>query len=299
MTDEVWMIVLLLLAAVVVGVSYAFQAAARRRCFAIRREGVRVNCLLKQVLQDMQQHRGMANAYLNGDAAFAARLKQKQAEIERGLHGLDAQRSRGLMTPPRWDRIRDDWRALHETVLALTVEDSFQRHSDLIRVILYLMGDVAERSQLGDGCAADTALVRALWTQIPLVAEELGQARGIGAGVAAQGHCSGVARIKLRFLEGRIGEIMDGVSRGLAQAGLPPSQAAPLTQAWTSAQQVFRDFLSVLDTQLINVERPRIDAAHFFSTATQAVDAAFHVFGVASDALEDVTVATARTRRAV
>ncbi|HCA26404.1 MAG TPA: hypothetical protein DEP05_01945 [Betaproteobacteria bacterium] len=293
MTDTVWMIVLLLLA-VVVGFSYAFQSAERRRCFAIRREGVRVNRLIKQVLQDVQQHRGMANAYLNGDAAFAARLQQKQAEIERGLQELDAHRNRGLMTPLRWDRVRGDWRVLHGAVLELTVEDSFQRHSDLIRVILYLMGDVAERSQLGDGCAAAAALIGALWTQIPLAAEELGQARGIGAGVAAQGRCSGVARIKLRFLEERIGEIMDGVSRGLAQAGLPPSQAAPVTQAWTAAQQVVRDFLAVLDTQLINVERPRVDAEHFFGAATQAVDAAFHVFGVASDALESAMDATAR-----
>lgn len=284
--DSLESMIFLALAAVAIGLAFFLNGKNRKNCQSLRIEGIRVNRMVMKLLLDLQQHRGMVNAFLNGDSSFKPRLEKKQTEIENGMAKLDALRDKGLLTAQRWDSIRNVWQALRSEVLALSTGDSFRRHSELIRAVLYSLGDVAERSQIVSTCTADAALVNALWTDIPSVAEGLGQARGLGAGVAAQGRCSSVARIKLRFLEEQISETMGWVSADLVSAGAAQEKTASIGLAWESANKAIHEFLTLLDEKLINVDRPAIDAEHYFNAATKALDAAFSVFNQASDTLE-------------
>ncbi len=288
----------LVLTALALALIYAANRNTRGQCLSLRLTGIRVNRLVKQLLLDLQQHRGMAGAYLGGDKSFAARIEQKRSAIERDLSALDELRGLGLMTLPRLDGIRNDWQAVRKEIAGLTVEASFRRHCELIRGVLYLMGDVAERSQIGGACAADAALVNALWSKLPAAAEGLGQARAVGASVAAQGYCSSVARIKLRFLEERVGETMAWVSRDLARAGLAQTQVEPVSRAWEASHQAVREFLALLDKTLINAERPTIDAEHYFAAATKTLDSVFRVFDQASDVLESAVAGMGAEHRA-
>ena len=286
----------LLLIIAVIGVAYAANKYSWRQCLATRIEGIRVNRLVKQLLVDLQQHRGMVNVFLSGDKSFKTRIEQKQAAIVQDIAALDAAHGRGLMTVKRWESICNDWRTLSREALALPAEVSFKRHSELIRAVLYSMGDVAERSQIAGMCAADTALVDALWSKLPGVAESLGQARGIGSSVAAKNYCSSVARIKLRFLEERVSETMVSVNNELAHADL--SQAASFTQAWKETHAAVQIFLKLLDEKLLSGERPTIDAEHYFGAGTKAMDAVFNAFDQASSALENACAGMAGGVRA-
>jgi methyl-accepting chemotaxis protein len=287
---------LLLLIIAVIGVAYAANKYSWRQCLATRIEGIRVNRLVKQLLVDLQQHRGMVNVFLSGDKSFKTRIEQKQAAIVQDIAALDAAHGRGLMTAKRWESICNDWRALSREALALPAEVSFKRHSELIRAVLYSMGDVAERSQIAGVCAIDTALVDALWSKLPGVAESLGQARGIGSSVAAKNYCSSVARVKLRFLEERVSETMVSVNNELAHADL--SQAASFTQAWKETHAAVQIFLKLLDEKLLSGERPTIDAEHYFGAGTKAMDAVFNAFDQASSALENACAGMAGGVRA-
>lgn len=286
MADYEWTIALAScgLAATLIGLG---AARVRRDCRSLRLEGIRATRMAKRLLVNLQQHRGMAAAYLSGDRSFAARLEQKQAAIEQDMAALDAERALGLMTLPRWDALRQGWNALREGVLGMPLEESFRQHSELIRGVLYLMGDMAERSQIGGTCGADAALVNALWTKLPAAAEGLGQARGVGAGVAAKGHCSGVARIKLRFLAERIGETMERVSGDLQLAARTDARITPVARSWESAHGDVREFLSLLDTALLKADTPAIDAERYFAAATRTLDAVYQVFDQASDVLQN------------
>lgn len=285
-----------LLALAIAGI--AFFSARRSRCesLALRLEGIRVGRLIERLLVDLQQHRGMVNAFLSGDSSFRPKIEQKQAAIGQDIAALDALHGQGLMTESRWEGIRNAWQALRAEATALPAEESFSRHCALIRAVLYAMGDVAERSQIVGVCAADFALVDALWNKLPAVAEGLGQARGMGASVAAKGCCSSVARVKLRFLEEHIGETVGWVDSDLAHADT--TQAATFARAWETTHVAVHEFLTLLDEKLINVECPAIDAGHYFSAGTKAMDAVFQAFDQACDALESTLVgmgADART----
>lgn len=272
------------LAAIATGIVYFTNRRSWKKNLSLRLEGIRVNRLAKQLLLDLQQHRGMVNAFLSGDSSFKPKIEQKQAAIGQDIAALDALHGQGLMTGKRWEGIRSTWQSLHTGCLALPADESFRRHSELIRAVLYSMGDIAERSQIVARCTADFALVDALWSKLPAVAEGLGQARGIGSSVAAKGYCSSVARIKLRFLEEHISETIGLVNSDLAHADI--AQAVPFTRAWKETHAAVHEFLVLLDEKLINTERPAIDAEHYFNAGTKAMDAVFHAFDQASSALE-------------
>ncbi|OGS99750.1 MAG: hypothetical protein A3F73_09225 [Gallionellales bacterium RIFCSPLOWO2_12_FULL_59_22] len=272
------------LVAATAGFAYSVNRKDRQRCLSLRLEGIRINRLIKQLLLDVQQHRAMASAFLNGDKSFGAKLEQKQAGIGHDITALDALHSRILMAEKRWDSVRDNWQSLRKEVLALSAEDSFRRHVEFVRSIVYLMGDVAEHSQVVGSCCADAALARALWNKLPVAAEGLGQARALGAGVAAKGQCSSVVRVRLRFLEGRIRETMKWVSDDLKRAD--PSQAAPMLGLWKATHKTVSDFLALLEETIINAEKPSIDAEHYFGSATKTIDALFSVFDQVSDSME-------------
>ena len=176
----------------------------------------------------------------------------------------------------RWDDILTGWQSLRKQVLTLTPEESFRQHVALVRLIVYLMGDVAERSQIVGQHSIDAALVNTLWSKLPIAAEGLGQARALGAGAAAKGVCNGVTRTRLRFLLGRVGETVKAVSDDLARADA--TQAANMMHAWQSSAQSVNVFLTLLEEKIINTEKPLINAEQYFSAATQTIDTLFAVF---------------------
>jgi len=285
------------LAVVVIGAAYFTNRNSWQKSLALRLEGIRINRLTKQLLLDLQQHRGMVNAFLSGDSSFKQKIGQKQTAIGQDIAALNAFHGQGLMTVKRWEGILGDWQTLHTECLALPAEDSVRRHCELIRAVLYLIGDIAERSQIAGMCAADFALVDTLWSKLPAVAEGLGQARAVGSGVAAKGYCSSVARIKLRFLEERVRETMGLVNNELAHTGL--TQAASFVQTWKETNIAVQEFLALLDEKLIGAGRPTIDAGQYFAAGTKALDAVFLAFDQASTALEStLTEMSAGTRAA-
>lgn len=285
------------LIAIAIGIAYFINRYSLRKCLSLRLEGIRINRLAKQLLLDLQQHRGMVNAFLSGDKSFKPKIEQKQTAIGQDMTALNAFRSQGLMTAKRWDGIVGEWQSLRTECLALPPDESIRRHSELIRAVLYSIGDIAERSQIVDMCAADFTLVNALWNKIPAVAESLGQARAIGASVAPKGRCSGIARTKLRFLEERVREIMELVGNDLAHANL--AQSAALIQTWKEAQAISQEFLLLLNEKLIDAEHPTIDADHYFKECTKVIEAVFNTFDQASNAVEkNLTEITSGTHAA-
>jgi len=276
--------VLLFVLVVAVSCVFVVNGKRMRKYLSLQRDGISASRLVKQLLFDVQQHRAMASALLNGDESFASKLKRKQVDIERGISALNACRNPELIIDERWNDILTGWQSLCKDVLTLTPEDSFRRHVALVRIIVYLMGDVAERSQIVGPRAIDVALVNALWSKLPNAVEGLGQARALGTGVAVKGSCNGVTRTRLRFLLGRVRETVELVSDDLARADA--TQAANMMRAWQSTAQSVNNFLVLLEEKIINAEKPSIDAEHYFSAATQTIDALFAVFDQVTSDIE-------------
>lgn len=216
----------------------------------------------------LQQHRGMSSALLSGDQSFRSRINRKSEEIDRLLPALqELARIETAMPFPCLTSndlalFKLHWQELHEKLAGLSVEQSIAQHSFLIAELLNWLAALAESRV--EPVVGDSALVRNYLSRLPALTECLGQARALGASVAAHHACSAVARVRLMFLIARAEALLSQAAN--AGNGLPDAD-----QAMLAVQQMAR----VVRTQMLLSSGITVSAEEYFQIATRAVDAVF------------------------
>ncbi|WP_421844026.1 nitrate- and nitrite sensing domain-containing protein [Marinobacter algicola] len=249
------------LAVIVVAIKKPWQNPARRA------EGLQLLQGLRQLLEHLQQHRGMSTGYLGGDRSLKPKVDQIRASIRVDLHNLDAS---SLSCHERWASFTDHWSRLEGSALTLPVSDNIKQHNQLIANMLQLIEDIAAQHSLlfmthpGDG-------VSTLWRELLHTTEWLGQARALGTGIAAAGQSTGVERIRLGFLCERI-EALSSIAHadlnGHNQNGL---------RSLKDAGRTVSVLLSVIETEFLSAAAPKLPATAYFDQATKAISAQFAV----------------------
>lgn len=215
-----------------------------------------------------QQHRGMSSALLSGDKAFRARLDRKAQEVEallpalRELARLETEMPFPCLTSNQLSLFKFHWQELREKLEGLSVEQSIAQHSFLIAELLKWLAALGE-SRL-EPAIGDSALVRNYLCRLPALTECLGQARALGASVAARHACSAVARVRLMFLVARAEALLSQAAD--SYSGLPEAERATL-----AVQQMAR----VVRTQMLLSSGITVGAEEYFQIATQAIDSVF------------------------
>ena len=77
--------------------------------------GLEYHSPLLALVKDLQQHRGMASAWLSGDASFKGRLAGKRADIEHDLKivdGVDRRLDSALHTSKKWSALSSACRGI-------------------------------------------------------------------------------------------------------------------------------------------------------------------------------------------
>ena len=214
------------------------------------------------LLTNVQQHRGISAALLNGDQSFAARQIDKRNEIQEIFRNLESL----LMATPELrsdadslSALRREWDGMSSAIGNLLPEQSFSRHTALIRMIIHLLGDMGEHLGLLDGEGTPFAqLANTLLLKLPLLMESIGQARALGSGYAAKGQCGAVGRIRMSFLAQHIGECQHGIRASMTEQ--------------PHAMQRVNALLGVLNERFIDAESVDIAPDVFFRTATEAIE---------------------------
>lgn len=215
------------------------------------------------LLTNVQQHRGLSAALLNGDQTFSARLTAKRNDIQgifRGLEPLLAETPELRSDVGSLSEIQREWSQMSLSIANLSPEQSFSRHTALIRKVIHLLGDMGEHLGLLDGEGSPLAhLSNTLLLRLPLLMESIGQARALGSGYAAKGQCGAVGRIRMNFLEQHIRECQHEIRASM-------TENSPATQRVNA-------LLEVLNERFIRVEEIDIAPDTFFRTATDAIEA--------------------------
>lgn len=274
-----------LLGLVVIALTIGWQRSRRLRAERNSRKlaALRINQHLKDLMSQVQQHRGLVSLFLNGNQDALQRSQAKKLHVEQELARLAGLYDAELMTPSRWQRINDYWQALDKEALQSSADSSFEQHSELIRQILFLIGDVAEHAQLAAISPEQQSRLDTLWSKLPATAEAIGQARAVGAGVAAAGHCSSVSRIKLRYLQQQVKE-------ALSELHLSSTEMHRQADEFEHKAGVF---LTELEQKLLLPSAPATSAESYFQIATEALDAAYAMFERSSGELERKLAAAA------
>jgi signal transduction histidine kinase len=252
-------------------------------------EGVEYNRKIVRFLRDLQQHRGMANAFLRGDRSFGADLQRLEARIEQDASAI-SNISVAVGVGQRWQALDRKWLALKSSYRKMQADESFNAHTALIAETLSLMTFVADVSNLTVDPDIDSFyLMDTVINKLPLTAEYLGRIRGLGAGALVPKRLSDRERARLIILSGLVSstmaEVEDNMSRALeANSGVD----GELKSYFGKASSAVNAALGILDEEVIFASRITIGPAEYFDALTNAIDMSFRFHAAVTSSLERV-----------
>lgn len=254
-------------------------------------QGIGFVDLARNLLEHLPQHRGMANALLNGDKSFQDKASTMQSTIDRDLEllktAIHGNPSLSILNSHQ-SQLETGWRSLKSEFKGLSAAVSFERHTALINQVLYLISDIADETRI-------TAypdeymqpIIQANFMVLPSMVEISGQARGIGAGVAAKGKITTALRIKIKFLHERLNTALLDAHRTI-ETGLNQvkdklnSDLSSLQASRTATQRL----LDTINDHLLKEEAISISATDYFAIGSAAFDNNLRLFDQLTQALK-------------
>jgi len=156
----------------------------------LQAEGLSYLLPLKHLGEHVAQHRGMTNAYLNGDKNFKDKIMAKRQQVNQDyteLLALDKILAKKFGLSDQVTQLEQRWKTLSKESFSMQAKASFTAHSMLIKDILTHMKTVADATNLSTESALDLHYINiSLIDYLPVLVETLGKTRGFGAGRAAE-----------------------------------------------------------------------------------------------------------------
>lgn len=247
----------------------------------------------RKLLEDVQKHRGMVNAYLGGDASFKGQVDQKQSDINGDISAVDQVDKRygeALKSTEKWNKLKTDLRTVMDGSLTSRPEDALHQHNVVIADIISLITHLGDTSNLRLDPKLDSYyLMEAVVTRLPALSENLGQVRAQGSGIAARKKVNRDERSQLIFLAAQIKSSLDAMTGGLAvvfreNPGLRPG----LENLGKENIAAVENFLAMLDKSIIQRDTVEITPADFFNEASNTIDSVFRLYDAESKILDSL-----------
>ena len=252
----------LLCLALLYGMLYLADKRKKHRKMLRRIHGIAALQTGVTLMSTVQQHRGMSSGLLNGNDSFRTGLITKQAEARSILSRMKALIDGSPeLSPDRrtLENVTAGMEAIIGNLQQMTPEQSFSRHTELVRNTIHLIGDMGEHLGLMDNEGTPLAMLsNLLLLRLPLLMESIGQARALGSGYAVKGQVGAVGRIRLSFLESHIRECRENMH-------LPGNNGSAATEKVEA-------LLDLLEREFIQADEVNISPEQFFKAATDAIE---------------------------
>ena len=244
-------------------------------------------------IEDIQQHRGMTSAYLNGNKDFQGRIMQKRGDVEKHLASLaaiDKKLGGSLGTDNRLQAILSQWKTIQNNSLSGEPGDNIKAHNALIADILGLMSRVADTSEITLDPTLDSYyLGDALINRLTNLTENMGQARAVGSGAAAAGKFTPAAYTKLAVLAENIKNHNHDLDKGLAAVfDFNPELKKILGSQVAANNEAIHKMETMLHHDLLDVDAITVSSDIVFDTATQAISKTYGLFDAIAPVLDEL-----------
>lgn len=244
------------------GIIYLAERRKQHRKMLRRLHGINALQTGVTLMTTLQQHRGLSAGLLNGNDSFRTNLVNKQAEARNVLARMKSLIDETPeLAPDRrtLESVTSGMEAIVSDLKSMTPEQSFARHTELVRNTIHLIGDMGEHLGLMDNEGTPLAMLsNLLLLRLPLLMESIGQARALGSGYAAKGQVGAVGRIRLSFLENHIRECRENMH-------IPGSNGKAATEKVEA-------LLALLEREFIQTDEVNISPEQFFKAATDAIE---------------------------
>jgi len=272
---------------------------------AAEQSGLKPGAQALDLLQSIQQHRGLSAAFVGG-GQLASERSAKEAEVNRLLLGMSSMLAEGDGQDRKmFARIRDEWTALARDVStrSLATVESYERHTALCEFTLLFIEQLADQSGLSLDPDADSYyLMRAVYFDLPRVAEDLGQMRARGAGFLATRKIDIEGRAIMYGLLSKARHASASMQRtvGKAYAANPVLKQkldGPVAAATAAAAEV----TELARTRIVMADALDYAAPDYIAATTRAIDQQFgagdSAFALLSAHIEQRLKEQAETRK--
>jgi len=248
-----------------------------------------VKALMPFMLQ-VQQHRGLVNGYLNGNLEAGSAIEAKQQEIASLIEQIDGDFRKEEMPESyeKWNSVKTAWNDILRSYETLTAPDSFARHSDLVQQVEELIIHGADETGLTLDSEIQSYYTMKLITQeLPALIEGTAVIRGRGNGVLAAGTLTDDIKLELLLEAAQSDKALINLMQSLSRiAELNRSEDGELLQKGEQAAGNIRNYLGVLDQEIIHKQAMSMNPDAFFAQGTDAIASASEVFQLAVTLLE-------------
>ncbi len=280
----------------VISVFLLLAGIAVKHQWVIQLQGVRHATHVKNLLRDVQQHRGMMGIFLKGDTSYEVKITALRDDISQHFNALAQGLSKNHeQAKKQLDQVETEWRLIQSQCFNYSAAESFKRHCQLIKSILSLLNNLAEHTQLYKRHSYDPEYVKIIWYLLPQAAEALGKARAIGSGIAASGRPTAVDKVNVALLSHKITSAFLNVQQGLNNIS---EKDATLTSYFVQLDQQLKGFVGNMRSEFLTDRPPTVTAGAFFDQATDKLTALFNAYEYSEEIVKTTLDASLlRTRK--
>ncbi len=259
----------------------------------LERQGLQYMSTLRPLFEHMAQTRGMTNAYLHGNTGLKNKIESKQALVTSDLRLLlevDAELGGILKTGDKANTIQREWANVINNAFNLEPKQTFVAHTKVIEKVLALKTRVYETSKLLTYSGLDgNFIANVLSVRIPLLAENMGRARGMGSGIAAAGQASLENNLKLSSFVQNIESNNAAMLHGLGVA-FDENKAIreQLSSAREAATNATRKFTEMTRGEILQANNISLDSSVYFALGSEAIEANLKLYDLALPAMDGI-----------
>jgi methyl-accepting chemotaxis protein len=249
--------------------------------------GARSAKTVLEVVRVMQQHRGLSNGVLSGNAGLVAQRDAKKVEVLAAIDsmvGVTPRASAALVAESNGIARAFAELATAVDARAIPVGQSFTRHTELIARLLAHLGDWLDHHRLTfEEDPVNHFLVTVTYAHLPALTEAMGQARAHGTAMLTTRTPTQRDRLFASALYDRAADRLAAARAGLTKAaqvepGLRERLQAPLDRVEGETRRV----VELARRELVDAQELAFDAAEYFALTTRAIDAQFQLLDQAA-----------------
>ncbi|MEX2494064.1 MAG: response regulator [Nitrospirales bacterium] len=258
-----------------------------------------------KMVADLQTHRGMTEAWLSGEPAFGDKAGTLESVIQVNfqiIDDLDREFGAQLDTTQLWMEAQRQWEQFLTDRAGLSRQETFERHTALIELLLELIAYVGDRSNLILDPSLDSYyLMDAVVIRLPQWAEAIGQIRGLGAGIMARGILTDEERIQLRYFKKKVEITQNTTLRNFAVTFQEnPAFRKALDLSLQESLRASATVMQTMDNTVLSGEKLSTAVTDYWDTCTHALHTILRLEALVAPVLEGALktrLAAAKNRR--
>jgi len=253
----------------------------KRRNVKTMRNGFKLMVDIQQLIELMQQHRGVSNAFNSGNQNLKRKLVGLENQIDAIINGSNKAEFNKF---EQWQSFAEHWPRLKAHCLAgdLEAKNLMRQHHLVIEGQLSLLDDLIHYYDLHTVMLDRFMRAAELCTDILRTTETIAQARGLGSGICAIGESRGADSIQLNFLKISLQSTTQHLFTELDNIDNPDLQAK-FNAFSQSIRRNVDNFVDILEKEVLDKKQLTLDTQTYFDIATKPIDDLVSLFSYMVD----------------